>query len=367
MSFYEVVEGYQSFDFEEYFSKVTKEEVRHSIYSRRLTESDLLNLLSPAAEACLEEMAQKAREESLKYFGRTVLLYTPMYLSNYCVNKCVYCGYNASNKIIRKKLTLEEVKKEGLAIAKEGFKHLLVLTGESEYHTPINYIEESIEVLKDYFPSVTIEIYPMKEEGYRRLVNAGVDGLTLYQETYDEKIYDKMHLSGPKKDYINRLDAPERGAKAGMRSIGIGALLGLNDFRKDAFFTALHGSYLLSKYPHLELAYAVPRIRPCSGGLEEVKEVTDKNLVQALLSYKLFHPQGGINLSTRERPFMRSHLIEMGVTKISAGVTTAVGGRTIEDKGSSQFNISDESSTDEVKKMLISKGYQPIFKDWERI
>lgn len=366
MSFYNIIEKYRDFNFEEYFDKVTKEDVLRSISGNNLNESDLLNILSPRAEECLEEMAQKARDNSLKYFGRTVLLYTPMYISNYCINKCVYCGYNVENEICRKKLTIEEVKREGMAISKEGFKHLLILTGESEYHSPISYLEESVKVLKEYFPSIGIEVYPMSEEGYKQIVDAGVDGLTIYQETYDEEIYDRIHLSGPKKNYRNRLDAPERGAKAGMRNIGIGALLGLNDFRKDAFFTAMHGRYLLKKYPHLEIAYATPRIRPCSGGLEDVKEVTDRNLVQALLSYRLFHPQGGINLSTREDKVMRSNLIELGITKISAGVKIAVGARTAQNKGDTQFDINDESSTEEVKKMIIEKGYQPIFKDWER-
>lgn len=367
MSFYDVIEKYRGFDFKGYFENVTRDDVERSIKSNNLTEEDLLNILSPRAEEFLEEMAQKARDYTLKYSGRTILLYTPMYISNYCVNKCAYCGYNIENKIKRKKLTLEEVRNEGKAISDEGFKHLLLLTGESEYHSPVNYIADSVRELKENFPSISIEVYPMTTEGYKEVVDAGVEGLTVYQETYNEEVYDKVHLSGPKKNFKNRLDAPERGLKAGMRSIGLGALLGLSDFREDAFFVAMHGRYLLKKYPHVELSFGPPRIRPCVGGLEDIKDITDRNLVQVMLAYKLFYPQGGLNITTREDNELRKSLIPLGVTKMSAGVSTEVGGRTLNDFGEAQFNISDESTTEEVKELIKECGYQPIFKDWVRL
>ncbi|ELC8452407.1 2-iminoacetate synthase ThiH [Clostridium perfringens] len=366
MSFYDVVEKYRGFDFYGYFDSVKKEDVLRSIYERNKRPEDLLNLISPMGEELLEEMAQEARNLSLKYFGRTILLYTPMYISNYCVNKCSYCGYNVENKICRKKLNQEEIEKEGEAISKEGFKHILILTGESEYHTPVEYIEESIKTLKEKFPSITIEIYPMTEEGYKKVVEAGAEGLTVYQETYDEKVYDRVHVAGPKKNYKFRLEAPERGAEAGMRSISIGALLGLADFRIDAFFTAMHGKYLRDKYPHIDISYSVPRIRPCEGGLKKLNEVDDRELVQILLAYRLFDPKGGINISTREGKDFRRNLIPLGVSKISAGVSTEVGGHSLKEKGTSQFDINDESSVSEVKELIKSQGYQPIFKDWHR-
>lgn len=366
MSFYKIIKEYDGFDFHKYFDSVKKEDVLKSIYERNKRPEDLLNLVSPIAENLLEEMAQEGRNLSLKYFGKTVLLYTPMYISNYCINKCSYCGYNVENKIYRKKLNQDEIKKEGEAISKDGFKHILILTGESEYHTPVNYIEDSIKTLKEKFPSITIEIYPMTEQGYKKAVDAGAEGLTIYQETYNEQIYDKVHLAGPKKDYKFRLEAPERGAKAGMRSISIGALLGLADFRIDAFFTAMHGRYLRNKYPHIDISYSVPRIRPCEGGLKNLNEVNDRELVQILLAYKLFDPQGGINISTREEKDFRKSLIPLGVSKMSAGVSTAVGGHSLKEKGTSQFDINDESSVMEVKELIKSKGYQPIFKDWHR-
>lgn len=366
MSFYKVVEKYRDFNFYEYFDSVKREDVLRSIYKRHKREEDLLNLISPKGEEILEEMAREARRLSLQYFGKTILIYTPMYISNYCINKCSYCGYNVENKIFRKKLNKEEIKREGEAILKKGFKDILILTGESEYHTPVDYIEESIKILRDKFPAITIEVYPMTEKGYKRIVEAGAYGLTVYQETYNEKVYDKIHISGPKKNYKFRLDALERGAKAGMRSIGIGALLGLSDFRIDAFFTAMHGKYLRDKFPHLDISYSIPRIRPCKGGLEDLIYVSNKNLVQVLLTYKLFDPQGGINISTREDIEFRKNLIPLGVNKLSAGVSTFVGGHTLEEKGDSQFFIKDESSVEEVKKIIKDMGYQPIFKDWHR-
>lgn len=367
MSFYSVIEKYRGFNFEEYFKNVTDDDIKRSIYEKNLSTEDLLNLLSPKAINYLEEMAKRAQELSLKYFGRTVLLYTPMYISNYCINKCLYCGYNVDNKIVRKKLTKEEIRNEAIAIAKEGCRHLILLTGESEYHSSLEYIVDSIKIIKEYFPSITLEVYPMTVEQYSKTVEAGAEGLTIYQETYDEEVYHSVHISGPKKDYKFRLDTPERGAQAGMRTISIGALLGLADFRKDAFFTALHGDYIRRKYPKCDVTYSPPRIRPCEGGIKGLTEVSDRELVQIVLAYRLFAPQCGMNISTRENVNMRKGLIPFGVTKISAGVSTAVGGHTLEDKGTSQFDVNDESSVEDIKELIKKIGYQPILKDWERI
>lgn len=367
MSFYSILEKWKNFNFDEYFKNVSKDDVLRSLEKRNLDEYDLLNLISKKAEECLEEMATIVRDNTLKCSGRTVLLYTPMYISNHCINKCVYCGYSVGNEIERRKLTMEEIEREALEIKKEGFRELLLLTGESEYHTPVSYIKESVSILRDIFPSITIEIYPMEIKGYEEVVKEGVNGLTIYQETYDEEVYDKVHIRGPKKNFKFRLDAPERGAIAGMRSIGMGALLGLSDFRKDVFFTALHGRYLINKYPHLELSFGPPRIRPCASGFSDIKEVTDLNLVQAMLVYKLFYPQGGLNITTRENSEIRKFLVPLGVTKMSAGVSTEVGGRTLNEKGTGQFDISDESTVEEVKNLLKECGYQPIFKDWMRM
>ncbi|MEG1255008.1 2-iminoacetate synthase ThiH [Clostridium sp.] len=366
MSFYNIIEKFRDFDFSGYWENVELDDILRSINERNPTYEDLLNLLSPKAEEALEEMAVKARKLSLKHFGRTILLYTPIYIANYCVNKCAYCGYNYENSISRKKLTMEEIRLESEVVAKEGFKHIILLTGESQVHSPTDYIVDAVKVMKEYFPSITLEIQPLSEEDYRKTVEAGVDGLTVYQETYDEEIYDKVHIAGPKKNYKFRLDTPERGAKAGMRSISIGALLGLADFRKDAFFTALHGEYIRKKYPHVDITYSPPRIRPCEGGLRELNTVDDKRMVQIMLAYKIFAHQSGINISTREDSKMRKNLIPLGITKMSAGVSTEVGGHSLESKGTSQFTINDEGTVKEVKEMIMEAGFQPIFKDWER-
>ncbi|MEG2353019.1 MAG: 2-iminoacetate synthase ThiH [Clostridium sp.] len=366
MSFYSVVEKFRDFDYDAYFEGVTLNEVRKSIYEESPSYEDLLNLLSPKAEELLEEMAQRASTLTLQYFGKSIGLYTPMYIANYCVNNCAYCGYGVKNKIHRKQLTEAEIEIEALEISKMGFKHLLVLTGESEYHTPSEYVINSIKSLSKTFPSIGIEIYPMTEEDYSKVVEAGADSLTVYQEVYNEKIYDKVHISGPKKNYKFRLDAPERGLKAGMRVINIGALLGLNEFRREAFMTAMHGRYLRDKYNHVELSYSLPRIRPFGGEFNDIVEITDKNMVQVLLAFRIFQKNVGINMSTRERAEFRENLLPLGVTKVSAGVSTEVGGHSSDDVGAAQFDISDHRSVEEIKEMLISKGYQPVFRDWVR-
>jgi 2-iminoacetate synthase len=326
--------------------------------------------LSEAVEGSLEKIAQKARGITLRNFGRTIQLYAPVYLSNYCDNSCVYCGFNANNNIERRRLTPDEVEIEAAFISRTGLKHILILTGESRRMSPVSYIKDCVGILKKYFSSISIEVYPLTEAEYSELISEGVDGLTIYQEVYDEKIYSKMHPSGPKSDYLFRLDAPERGARAGMRSVNIGALLGLADWRKEIFLLGLHAKYLQDKFPCVEISASIPRIRPQgANGFKASCEVSDKNITQIILALRLFLPRIGITLSTRERPELRDNLIPLGVTKISAGSTTCVGGHTVgyEDGSSPQFEISDRRSVDEIKSMLDNKGYQPVLKDWMQI
>lgn len=369
MSFLKVVEKYESFDFEGYFHKVTEEDVKRSIYKEKLNEEDLLNIISPKGEIYLEEMAQKAHEITNRHFGKAVLLYTPLYIANMCVNRCVYCSYNIDNDILRAKLNMEDIEREAKAIAKEGFKHIILLTGESPKDTPIEYLVEAIKVLKNYFPSITLEVQPLSEEDYKKAVEAGADGLTVYQEVYDREIYKKVHLGGPKRNYEYRLDAPERGAKAGMRNVSVSALFGLNEFRRELFLTALHGKYIQDKYPSVDVAFSAPRIRPHAGAFNDIYPVSDKNLVQCILALRLFHNNCILNISTRESASFREKLIPLGVNKMSAGVSTEVGGHSTETKGKgeAQFKISDDSTTESVREMIKRVGYQPIFKDWERI
>ncbi|MFA6142630.1 MAG: 2-iminoacetate synthase ThiH [Candidatus Omnitrophota bacterium] len=326
-----------------------------------------LKLLSPEAESSMEEMAEKSRELTLRYFGRVMQLYTPMYLSNYCENKCLYCGFNSGNNIERKSLNFEEVEKEAEFISATGIRHILILTGESRQASPVNYIKDCVKILKKYFSSISIEVYALTEAEYSLLVPEGVDGLTIYQEVYDEEVYSRMHPSGPKSDYKFRLDAPERGAHSGMRSVNIGTLLGLNDWRREAFVLGLHAKYLQDNFPGVEIGVSLPRVRPQAGGFKAGCKVTDKNMVQIILALRIFLPRLGISISTRETAELRKNLIPLGVTRMSAGSTTRVGGHTISagDGGRSvQFEISDNRTVGEIRTMLDKKGYQAVFKDW---
>ncbi len=331
---------------------------------------DFLGALSQEGCASMEEMAEKSRRLTLRHFGRVMQLYTPMYLSNYCENNCLYCGFSYDNDIERRRLGFEEVKKEAAFISGKGIKHILILTGESRTESPVSYIKSCVRILKDHFSSISIEVYPLTEEEYSELVSEGADGLTIYQEVYDEDIYGRMHPSGPKSDYRFRLDAPERGAAAGMRSVNIGTLLGLNDWRKEAFVLGLHAKYLQDKFPGVEIGVSLPRIRPQVRGFKAAYDVTDKDMVRIILALRTFLPRLGISISTRETAGLRERLIPLGVTRMSAGSTTRVGGHTIEvpDGGaSSQFEISDERTVDEIRAMLDKKGYQAVFKDWMNI
>jgi 2-iminoacetate synthase len=367
MSFYDYYSQHKNMDFDNFFSNVNDEDILKILNKDKISKFDFLSLLSPTAEKHLEQIAEKAQKLSLQYFGKTISLYTPMYLSNYCVNKCAYCSYNIENKINRKTLSFEEIEAEAKVISAMGLKHILILTGESSSEAPVSYIAGAVKVLKKYFDSISIEIYPVTTDEYKVLVAAGVDGLTIYQEVYNESIYDKVHIAGPKKNYKFRLDAPERACKAKIRSINIGALLGLDDWRKEAFFSALHADYLQNKYSEMEVGLSAPRIRPHVGVFEDLSFVEDKNLLQIILAFRIFLPYVGINISTRESQSFRDHLISLGITKMSAGVSTEVGGHTLASSGDSQFEISDGRTVEEVKKAILAKNYQSIFKDWMAI
>jgi len=367
MSFYEYYLENKDIDFEYLFRNVDESEIISILNKDNIDKYDFIKLLSPSAEKYLELIAQKAYKLSLQYFGKAVLLYTPIYIANQCVNKCAYCSYNIDNKISRKKLTLEEIDIEAKKISYTGLKHILLLTGESKKDIPISYILDAVKVLKKYFDSVTLEVFPLTQEEYKQAVEAGVDGVTVYQEVYDEEIYDRVHIAGPKKNYRFRLDTPERACKENIRTVNIGALLGLNDWRKEAFMTGIHCRYLQNKYPSVEYSISLPRIRPHVGSFNGIVEVNDKNLVQIMLALRIFLPQVGITMSTREKKEFKDKLIPLGVTKISAGVSTEVGGHSLTDKGDSQFEIIDNRNVDETRRDILALGYQPIFKNWMSI
>ncbi|NLY43425.1 MAG: 2-iminoacetate synthase ThiH [Clostridiaceae bacterium] len=366
MSFYYEYQKYKDYSFEDFFDAVTDLQVQNVLNKDKLTAEDYLTLLSPKATKYLEEMAQKAHEITVRHFGKTIQMYAPIYVSNYCTNQCVYCGFNTTNKIHRKQLTLEEVEEEAKCIASTGIRHIILLTGDARGIATVEYIKECVKVLRKYFSSIAIEVYAMSEDEYVQLKEAGVDSFTMYQETYDEELYDCLHARGPKKNYRFRLDAPERACKARMRSVNIGALLGLNEqWRKDAFFTGLHARYLQNKYLDTEISISLPRIRPHEGSFQPGCIVSDRDMVQMMVAFRLFMPRGGITISTRERASFRDNIIRLGVTKMSAGSSTVVGGYAQKSKEAGQFDISDERSVKEMREAILRLGYQPVFKDWE--
>jgi 2-iminoacetate synthase len=365
VSFYEECAAYSALPLSERFAGVTEGDVRRSLAKTSLAADDLLVLLSPAAAPFLEEMAARANRLTVQHFGRTIQLFTPLYLSNHCANHCVYCGFNATNAIKRSQLTLEQVEAEAAAIAATGLRQLLILTGESRAKASLEYLESCLTVLRRHFPSVSMEIYAMEEHEYARMVAAGIDGLTMFQETYDEVLYERLHPRGPKRDYRFRLDAPERGCRAGMRVVNIGALLGLGDWRKDALLTGMHAAYLQRHYPEVDIAASLPRMRPHAGAFQPTSVVDDADLVQIMLAFRLFLPRLGITISTRENARLRDNLLPLGVTRMSAGVSTAVGGHSEEGETVGQFEISDDRSVEAMCAMLRARGYQPVFKDWQ--
>lgn len=367
MSFYVKYMEYRNFDFDGFFYRVTDKDIQRALNKECIDELDYLALLSPVAEKYLEQMAVKAQQLTIGNFGKVIFLFTPLYLANYCTNNCVYCGFNATNDIKRSKLTLDEVEQEAEAISRTVIRHILILTGESRKESPVSYIKDCVQVLKKYFSSISIEVYPLEEQEYAELVEAGVDGFTMFQEVYNEKLYPELHLGGPKRNYRYRLDAPERACRAYMRTVNIGALLGLDEWRRESFFTGLHADYLQDNYPDIEISVSFPRIKPSAGCFKPKYQVTDKNLVQAMLALRIFMPRAGITLSTRENAKLRNNLIGLGVTKMSAGSSTAVGGYSNKSKSEAQFDISDERSVEEIKQLICSKGYQPVFKDWQQI
>ncbi|MCX7982807.1 MAG: 2-iminoacetate synthase ThiH [Syntrophales bacterium] len=342
-------------------------EVEKTLAKESLNERDLFVLLSKEAEPYLENMAQRAHRETLKHFGRTMRIYTPLYISDYCDNACLYCGFNRNNNFPRRRLSWEEVEDEGKAIAKKGFQDLLVLTGESRSQSPVSYIAEACKILHPYFPALSVEIYPLSRGEYELLHRFGVNGLTIYQETYDPHLYDTLHPVGPKRNFRFRLEAPERGGEAKLRWINIGVLLGLGDWRKDIFILGLHARYLMERFPHCDVGVGVPRLRPYFGTPAfQPQPVTDRNLVQIICALRLFLPRLNISLTTREKPDLRNNLIPLGITRISAGSVTSVGGHRREDPppGVPQFDVADHRSLDELVRIIRAKQYEPVTHDW---
>lgn len=389
MSFVEKFQNLPVAAYLEASHRTTAEEVHQSLRKPRLQFVDFLRLISPAARNELEWMGQRSHQLTQKRFGKTIRLFAPLYLSNECINNCQYCGFSRDNPILRTTLTPEEVSREAMALRTQGFRNILLVSGEHPKFVASNYLVECIRWTHQFAPSVSLEIGPCETKDYIPLVTAGADGLVVYQETYNREVYREMHTSGPKKDFDWRLETPERAYHAGFRRIGIGALFGLSDWRCEAIALAAHAEYLQRRCWKSNLTISFPRLRPCAGEFHPPHPMPDRDLVQALCAFRLFLPDAGIVLSTREPATLRNGLIPLGVTLLSAGSHTEPGGYTGAGsnhlhqtrrgrpvpaaptqtahltKATGQFDIADTRSPDSVAQFLNSVGYEPVWKDWD--
>lgn len=327
---------------------------------------DLAALLSPAAGSRLEELAQAAHLLTLRRFGRTIHMYAPVYLSNECLTTCTYCGFAKDLDIVRRTLTVAEAVKEARTLGERGFRHVLLLTGEHQKLTGVDFLEQNLRALSQVVPQLSIEVQVWSEEEYRRLAAAGCDGVVIYQETYDRAAYADYHVAGKKRDYAWRLEGPERAGRAGIRRLGVGALLGLHDpWREDAVATAAHARFLVRRFWRSEVAVSVPRIRPSASGYVPRATVSDRELAQTICAFRLFLPDVGIVMSAREAPGFRDALVPLGVTHTSAGSHTEPGGYTEPGEAEGQFEVNDTRSPNEVAAALGGLGYDVVWKDWD--
>lgn len=363
----QVLRAYRSYDAQTY----SETDVLAALEQARQGTLDVKGfaaLLSPAAEVHLEEMARAAKAAKQRYFGNSVYLFTPLYLANYCENYCVYCGFNCHNKINRAKLSFDEIEAEMSAIAASGLEEILLLTGESRKHSPVEYIGQACTIAQRYFKNVGIEVYPMNQDEYAYLHACGADYVTVFQETYNPDRYEELHLKGHKRSYPYRLEAQERALRGGMRGVAFAALLGLADFRRDAFATGVHASLLQKTYPHAEISFSCPRLRPIvNNDAINPQDVHERQLLQVMCAYRLFLPFAGMTISTRERAGFRDNVVGIAATKISAGVSTGIGehaDNSADHRGDDQFEIADPRSVDEVVKALYAHQLQPVMNDY---
>jgi 2-iminoacetate synthase len=367
---------------------------REAAGKNKFSLADFAALISPAGAEILETLARKANQMTTQRFGKVIRLFAPLYLSNECINNCTYCGFSRDNPILRVTLSLDEVKREADALKAQGFRNLLLVAGEHPKFVSNGYLRDCIEMLHPEWPSISLEVGPMEMEDYRPLVAAGADGLVVYQESYDRKVYAEMHTAGPKRNFDWRLETPERAYAAGFRRLGISPLYGLADWRLEAISVAAHADYLLRNCWKAALTISTVRIRPCAGEFQALTHISDRELAQLICALRLMFPDVGIVLSTRETPQMRNGLIPLGVTMMSAGARTEPGGYTGAGKekihhtergiikeisgasewaptnghptaATGQFNVGDERPAGEVAELIRRLGYEPVWKDWD--
>lgn len=357
---------FEQYDWDTIQTKIyqtTTKEVEQALAKTKRNLDDFLALISPAAQPYLEQMAQISHELTKKRFGKTIQMYAPLYLSNECQNICTYCGFSLDNKIKRKTLTESEITLEVEALKKAGFDHVLLVTGEANYTVNINYFLKSVAQIKNDFSTISVEVQPLSTEEYEQLHQAGVYSVLVYQETYHRDVYKQYHTKGKKSNFDFRLETPDRVGTAGIHKIGLGVLLGLEDWRTDSFFSALHLDYLQKTYWKTKYTVSFPRFRPAEGVIQPNFIMDDKDLTQLICAYRLWNEDLEISISTRENEKFRNNIIPLGTTSMSAGSKTNPGGYVVDPQSLEQFEISDERSASEIAALISSHGYEPVWKD----
>ena len=358
---------FDTYNWDETLSSIlskTEQDVLYALGNPKRNLDNFKALISPAASPYLEQMAQLSTQLTKKRFGNTIQMYAPMYLSNECQNICTYCGFSMTNKIPRRTLTNTEILKEVAYLKSKGYDHILLVTGEANKTVGVDYINNALQLIRSQFSNITIEVQPLDQPDYELLIENGLYAVLVYQETYHKDEYKKHHPKGKKSNFYYRLDTPDRLGKAGIHKIGLGALFGLEDWRADSFFTALHLHYLQKTYWKTKYSISFPRLRPHSGGLEPKVEMTDTDLVQLICAFRLLDEDVELSMSTRESELFREHIVQLGITSISAESKTNPGGYAVEPQSLEQFEISDERPTEEIVTMLQSKGLDVVWKDW---
>lgn len=365
MSFNEVFESYNWDDTKASIYDKTAADVERALSNPQRTLEDFKALISPAALPYLEDMAQISQRLTLDRFGRVIQMYIPLYLSNECNNICTYCGFSYDNKVRRRTLNPMEIMQEVAIIKGMGYDHVLLVTGEANQTVHTEYFKKVLDLISPHFAHISMEVQPLDVADYETLIPHGLNTVLVYQETYHQDDYRKHHPKGKKSNFLYRLETPDRLGQAGIHKMGLGVLIGLEDWRTDSFFTALHLSYLEKQYWQSKFSISFPRLRPFSGGLEPKVVMNDKELVQLICAYRLFNSEVELSISTRETVAFRNHIIKLGITAISAGSKTNPGGYEVEPQSLEQFEISDERSAQEIAAMIRKQGYEPIWKDWD--
>ncbi len=392
MSFVSSFANFSASALVEHLAQVSHQQVEVVLRKSNLSLAEFADLLSPAAGELLEDLCTQSQQVTQQRFGKVIRLFAPLYVSNECINNCKYCGFSRDNEILRVTLSLDEVRREARALTAQGFRNILLVAGEHPKFISAGYLADCVRVLREEVPSVSLEVGPMEVEQYRPLVEAGAEGLVVYQETYNRDVYNHVHTAGPKRDFDWRLETPERAYAAGFRRLGIGALYGLSDWRQEAVSVAAHAEYLFRHCWKAQLTISLPRLRPCAGDFQPLTQMTERDMVQLACAFRLKFPDAGLVLSTRESAKLRDGLIPLGITLVSAGSHTEPGGYTgagkenlhhtergrIVELGASewanagpdphatkQFATADDRSAQEMSALIRQLGYEPVWKDWD--